>query len=204
DVLVVRVKHPTDNLEFYVVAVHAKSRYEGRATTDPRRIAAARTMVQKLKAGYAGKPFVLLGDFNDNPDDESMNILETADPNAVAGPEEIPGQFLVNLTEPLCAAGHVSHGLKSDAIRKDDPNLVNTIDPNSRMRNNRWRGTNKNTGDILFDQILIPSWMVTGYVNRSCKVFDKAVAVKGNDTTRASDHVPVYADFVFTEEICGD
>jgi len=124
--------------------------------------------------------------------------------SCATAPEEIPGQFLVNLTEPLCAAGHVSHGLKSDAIRKDDPNLVNTIDPNSRMRNNRWRGTDKNTGDILFDQILIPSWMVTGYVNGSCKVFDKAVAVKGNDTTRASDHVPVYADFVFTEEICGD
>lgn len=78
DVLVVRVKYPTDNLEFYVMAVHAKSRFGGRATTDPRRIAAARIMVQKLKAGYPGNPFVLLGDFNDNPDDESMNILETA------------------------------------------------------------------------------------------------------------------------------
>ncbi len=124
--------------------------------------------------------------------------------SGVAGPEEIPGQFLVNLTEPLCAAGHVSHGLKSDAIRKDDPNLVNTVDSASRMRNNRWRGTDKNTGDILFDQVLIPSWMTSAYVQGSCKVFDKAAAVKGNDTTRASDHVPVYADFVFTEEICGN
>jgi len=51
---------------------------------------------------------------------------------------------------------------------------------------------------------MLPSWMVSGYVNGSCKVFDKAVTVKGNDTTRASDHVPVYADFVFTEEIFGD
>jgi hypothetical protein len=72
------------------------------------------------------------------------------------------------------------------------------------MRNNRWRGTDKNTGDILFDQVLIPSWMTSAYVQGSCKVFDKAAAVKGNDTTRASDHVPVYADFVFTEEICGN
>jgi predicted extracellular nuclease len=112
DVLVVRVKNPAEDTEFYVMVVHAKSRSDGRATSEHRRVGAARILIQKLKANYANKPFVLLGDFNDNPDDQSLNILETGDPNAPAGPEEIPGLLLVNLTEPLCAAGHVSHGPK--------------------------------------------------------------------------------------------
>ena len=153
--------------------------------------------MEKLKSNLDDIPFVLLGDFDDNPDDQSLNILETGDPNGPPGPEEIPGPYLFNLTEPLCAKDHVSHGLKSDAIKDD---RVDTIDPGSRERNNSLRDTNKNTGDILFDQILIPGWMANDYVEGSCRVFDYAVAVKGNDDNRASDHVPVYAEFSFAAE----
>ena len=153
--------------------------------------------MDKLKADFDETPFILLGDENDNPDDESLNILETGNPNAPAGPEEIQGPFLINLTEPLCAAGHVSHGLKTDAVQGD---FLNTIDAGSRDRNNVYRGTNTNTGDILFDQILIPAWMIDSYVPDSCRVFDNAVAAKGNERNRASDHVPVYADFIFVPE----
>ena len=63
-------------------------------------------MVQLLETDFHEDAFILLGDFNDAPDDRSLNILETGDPNATAGPEEIAGPFLVNLMEPLYAQGH--------------------------------------------------------------------------------------------------
>ena len=197
DVLAVKVRAASEPVEFYVMVVHAKSRYGGRATTDAKRVGAARMIVEKIKTDYDDVPFILLGDFNDNPDDQSLNILETGDPDALPGPEQIPGPFLVNLTEALCADDHVTQGLKSDAV---DGDLLNTIDPGSRDRNNEYRGTNVNTGDILFDQILIPASITETYVASSIKVFGYGVAAKGNNTTRASDHVPVYADFVFTLE----
>jgi hypothetical protein len=84
---------------------HGKSRAGGRAATDFRREGAARAMIHVLD-----RDFILLGDFNGNPDDRSLNILETGDPNAPGGPEEIDGPFPANLTEPLMAEGHVSHG----------------------------------------------------------------------------------------------
>jgi hypothetical protein len=50
------------------------------------------------------KDFILLGSFDDNPDDRSLNILETADPNALGSPKVIDGPFLSNLTEPPAGA----------------------------------------------------------------------------------------------------
>ena len=70
----------------------------------------------------------------------------------------------------------------------------------SRQRNNDLRGTNQNSGDILFDQILIPPRMRDFYVAGSAKVYDDPVAVRGNGTTRASDHLPVSAEFVFESQ----
>lgn len=197
DALAVEVQVPGQSETFVVIVIHAKARSGGRSATDQRRVGAARLLVESLKDKFSDKDFILLGDFNDNPDDQSMNILETGDPNASAGPEEIDGPFLINLVEPLLAAGHVSHGRTSADIAGD---RVNTIDPLSRKRNNDLRGTNANTGDILFDQLLIPVWMKTKYVQGSASVFDREVAVKGNTTTRASDHLPVSAEFEFGGE----
>jgi endonuclease/exonuclease/phosphatase family metal-dependent hydrolase len=194
DLLFVEIGLPNQTETFFVMVHHSKARVGGRATTDPRREGAAREIVRKLRDRFEDKNFILLGDMNDNPDDRSMNILETGDFNALGGPEEIDGPFLINLMEPLVAAGHVSHGRTSDDIVGD---RVNTIDPTSRQRNNNARGTNQNTGDILFDQLLIPGWMGDKYVAGSAKVFDHEVAVRGSSSTRASDHLPVYADFEF-------
>jgi hypothetical protein len=41
--------------------------------------------VQKLDRDYEDKRFILLGDFNDNPDDKSLNILETGSIDAQGG-----------------------------------------------------------------------------------------------------------------------
>jgi endonuclease/exonuclease/phosphatase family metal-dependent hydrolase len=206
DVLVVEVrpKQPAGsaNVEsFFVLVVHAKSRVGGRKVTDPRRELAAQMLVNKLKQSFADRNFFLLGDFNDNPDDRSSNILETGDANAVGGAEELDGPFLINLMESLVAQDRVSEGRTANDIVGDK---VSTVDPGSRKRNNDARGTNDNTGDILFDQILIPAWMKSRYVAGSAAVFDDKVAMQGSSTDRASDHLPVYAEFVLEPEGDGD
>lgn len=197
DVLAVRVRVPGEDTEFTVMVHHAKSRFGGRASTDFRREGASERMVQLLETDFHEDAFILLGDFNDAPDDRSLNILETGDPNATAGPEEIAGPFLVNLTEPLYAQGHVSFGRKSNDVHNGQ---INTVDPGARDRNNQLRGTDAHTGDQLFDQILVPPQMLERYVAGSAAVFDVGLAAIGNNTNRASDHLPVFADFVFGAE----
>jgi hypothetical protein len=176
---------------------HAKSRLGGRAVTDPRREGAAAALVQVLEQRFDERDFVLLGDFNDNPDDRSLNILETGNPGASGGAEEEDGPFLVNLMETLVAADRVSHGRDQMDIGEDE---IDTIDPGSRERNNVNRGNNTHTGDILFDQLLIPVRLKERYVAGSVKIFDEPVALAGTAATQASDHLPVYADFVLGDE----
>ncbi len=108
--------------------------------------------------------------------------------------EETPGPFMINLAEPLYAMGHVSHGRKTNELTPNGMR-VDTIDPDSRQRNHDARGTNQNTGDILFDHIYVSPTMLLNYEQDSTAIFNDAVAVRGNDTTRASDHLPVFADF---------
>jgi hypothetical protein len=103
DVLCLLVKLLHDAGQFHVMVHHAKSRYRGRAATAPRRAEASKQLIRKLDAAFDGKEFVLLGDFNDSPDDKSLNILETGTQHAVAAKEGDEGAFLVNLTEPLFA-----------------------------------------------------------------------------------------------------
>jgi exonuclease III len=100
-------QHPVN---FTVMVHHAKSRFEGRHTTDPRREAAAEAIVRVIEQRFDDRNVILLGDMNDAPDDRSLNILETGDPAAPGGPEEIDGPFMLNLMERLWAQGHVSHG----------------------------------------------------------------------------------------------
>jgi hypothetical protein len=138
DLLAVTVQLPDEFATFTVMVHHGKSRAGGRAATDPRREGAARAIIQVLERDFDDRDYILLGDFNDNPDDRSLNILESGDPNAPGGPEEIDGPFLANLTEPLVAAGHVSHGKSAADIVGDQ---VQTLDPESRARNNLARGT---------------------------------------------------------------
>jgi endonuclease/exonuclease/phosphatase family metal-dependent hydrolase len=179
---------------FSLMVHHAKARVGGRANTDARREGASRKIVELIQQEFEDKSFIILGDFNDNPDDRSLNILETGNPNAPGGPEEIDGPLMINLMDRLCAEGHVSHGRRASDVIGD---RINTVDPRSRDRNNEARGSIRNTGDILFDQILFPVWMVNKYVGGSAKVFDHAVAVLGSGDNVASDHLPVLAEFEF-------
>ena len=194
DLLFAEVGMPGVPATFFVMVHHAKARVGGRSVTDPRREGAAAAIVQILDQRFHERDFVLLGDFNDNPDDRSANILETGNPFAPGGPEEDDGPFLINLADRLVAEGHVSHGRNnSDVVA----GRIITIDSLSRARNNDARGTDLNTGDILFDHLLIPTRMHERYVGGSAQVFNHDAAVRGNTQNRASDHLPVFADFVF-------
>ena len=194
DVLRLDIELPDGSDRFTLLVNHTKSRFGGRANNDSRRELAASRLVQALEPQIDGNKIIYVCDCNDSPDDRSANILETGDPGAAAGMEETPGPFMINLTEPLYAMGHVSHGRKTNELTPDGMR-VDTIDPDSRQRNHDARGTNQNTGDILFDHIYVSPTMLVNYEQDSAVVFNDAVAVRGNNTTRASDHLPVFADF---------
>ena len=196
DVLVGVVEIPGETEPLHV---HEKSRLGGRAVTDSIREGAARALVQKLDRDYEDKRFILLGDFNDNPDDKSLNILETGSIDAQGGAEEDDGAFLSNPAEDLVALDKVSHG-KSAADINPQTGRIDLVTAGSRARNNDNRGNDTNTGDILFDQILFPAILRSLYVDNSFQIFDAGVAIEGTggqNGDQASDHLPVYADFVF-------
>jgi endonuclease/exonuclease/phosphatase family metal-dependent hydrolase len=177
-----------------VLVTHAKSRLGGRTATDVRREGAAARIIQMLERNFDEKNFILLGDFNDTPDDRSLNILETGDPSTPGMEEDEPGSFLINLTEPLYAAGHVTFG-RTGADTAGG--RIRTLEPGAREFNNRERGRDTHTGDQMFDQLLIPVRMRDRHVPNSTRVFDLEIAAIGTSATRASDHLPVYADFLF-------
>lgn len=196
DLLTVEISAPDLKEPLYVMVHHAKARVDGRYTTTPRRVGAAQLIADALKGEFAGKHVLLLGDFNDNPDDASLNIIETGDNEAPIEMEEEPGILVRNLTEPLAAAGHVTWGLRDEDIAGT---AINTIDPESRQRNYDLRNEDAHTGDILFDQILVTPSLFPYCIEDSAEVFDRAIAVESEGGDPASDHLPVYADFDFAE-----
>ena len=193
DVLHVRVKVPQLAEPLSILVVHLKARTDGRETTTPRRTGAAALLLDAIEDEFDDRPFVLLGDFNDNPDDACMNILETGDPNAVASKESVPGRLLLNVTEPLVAQDVVSHSTRSN-FETEDGRVVTVVD-GSRDLNFRNRDRDFHVKKVLFDQILIPVAMRGSYVADSAAVFAPPSTMK-----RASDHLPVYADFSFDDQ----
>ncbi len=196
DVLCVGVDIPGRDEPILIMVVHAKSRLESRVDTDAQRVGAATAIINAIEHDFHEREIVLLGDFNDNPDDQSLNVLESGNPNAPGG-HHSTGTFLINLCEPLVAADHVSWGQNTADVEGDH---VRTVEPGSRMKNDDGRGTDDAARPILFDQLLISPALHANYVQDSAKVYDGADGARGNNTNRASDHLPVFADFVFADE----
>lgn len=201
--------------QFTVLVHHAKSRSGGRLDTDPQRIQSSTMMMQYLKSRVEPDQVIVMGDFNDNPDDRSLNILEYGVVDAKGGIDQEPDTFLHNVTESLAEKNYCSYGynyLYDDLEGTSyDPVVVG-----AREENNKWRGQvhdfmrDVKVKAILFDQILI-SQNLKSYV-KDVGVFTGASAVVGTRsrirfeddklvyTTRgsfASDHVPVWAVFQF-------
>ncbi len=198
-----------------VLVHHAKSRSGGRAKTSLRREASAAMTMRYLTSRVKYDHIVLLGDFNDNPDDRSLNILEYGNPDALPGIDQVPDAFLYNTSEALLDSNYCSYGYNYlyDNIESD------TFDPmvsGARAENNKWRDRPHNFARdvkvkaILFDQILV-SQNLKDHV-QSSGIFTRAEAVRGTRSrirfsdgeivyaTRgdfASDHVPVWTILKF-------
>ena len=198
-----------------VLVHHAKSRSGGRDKTNPRREASATMTMRYLTSRVKYDHIVLLGDFNDNPDDRSLNILEYGKPDALPGIDQVPDAFLYNTSEALLDSNYCSYGYNYlyDKIESDTFELMVS---GARAENNKWRGKPHNFARdvkvkaILFDQILV-SQNLRDHV-LSSGVFTHAEAVRGTRsrisfsgdeivyTTRgdfASDHVPVWTILKF-------
>jgi endonuclease/exonuclease/phosphatase family metal-dependent hydrolase len=191
DLLKVEVRVPETDDTFVVLVTHAKSRLGGRAATDFRREGAAAMIVQRLERDFDETDHVILGDWNDNCDDRSLNILETGDPDTLGGIEDEPGAFPVNLLEPLCAQDQVTLGRSPADIEEG---RIVVVEPGARVFNDMHRGDDTHTGDQMFDMILASPGMVARYVEDSAAVFDLAAAIEGSSSAQASDHLPVFVD----------
>ena len=200
---------------FTVLVHHAKSRSGGRVKTDERRVTASTMIMQFLTSRVSQDLIILMGDFNDNPDDQSVNVLEYGVTHVENGIDKKPDTFLYNVTESLLENNYCSYGY--NYLYSDLKELTfNPVVEGSREENNKWRGHEHDfmkdvkVKAILFDQILVSQNLKDHVVD--CGVFTGASAVvgtrsrvrfQGNDlfyTNRgnfASDHVPVWAVLKF-------
>jgi len=210
DLLQVEVKGPNQN--YFFLVHHTKSRRGGRVKTDKRREAASILIVDYIREKLDGELVILLGDFNDNPDDRSVNILEMGDSTAVGGPDELEDRFLYNTTEKLLEEDYCSYGIyKYDEQMADS--VYRPVINGARSENNKWRNREFNyykdvqIKAILFDQILVSMNLKNNIV--SSGVYSGTEAVQGTETkikfiegdihyTRRgslpSDHVPVWVE----------
>ncbi|MFQ5770799.1 MAG: endonuclease/exonuclease/phosphatase family protein [bacterium] len=196
--------------EFVFLVHHAKSRRGGRMNTDRRREAASMLILDYIKSNLLEKNVILMGDFNDNPDDRSLNILEYGVKNATAGIDTIEDSFLFNTTEQLLENDICSFDyflIYKDGVSE----RFNPVVRGSRAENNKWRAKEYNyyrdvkIKAILFDQILVSMNLKNNVLDAG--VFNDSVAIKGelskikfiddnliytNRGTLASDHVPVW------------
>ena len=202
--------------EFVILVHHAKSRRGGRLATDPRREKAAVYIMDHIRKVLAGRNVILLGDFNDNPDDRSLNILELGDPAAAGGVDEKEDSFLFNASEQLAAKDYCSYGysyLYNQVVRE-------TFEPavkGARQENNKWRNKKHDFRDVkikavLFDQILVSMDLKKVVVESG--VFNRSIAVRGKPSrirfvegklhythrgSLASDHVPVWITILINQ-----
>ncbi len=193
-------------LVFYVV--HLKSRRGGRLETDPEREAACGLLAAYVHSHQDEKEVIVLGDFNDAPDDASAEALETGNLLVEGGPIPDTRKFLVNLTRKLADLDYVTIGMH-DLFQGRD---LRPIVPGAKADNDRLRGLDYSyPRDVkvkqgFFDQILVSDPLSE---HAQVYVYGGADALRGQPgRTRvsgnsveytfkgdlASDHLPVYAD----------
>ncbi|MFQ5583211.1 MAG: endonuclease/exonuclease/phosphatase family protein [Calditrichia bacterium] len=201
--------------EFVFLIHHFKSRYGGRTNTDDRRVKAAAMIVDYIKGELSGKNIILMGDFNDNPDDRTLNVLEYGDPFAKGGIDSLEDSFLFNTSEKLLEKEYCSWGYNYH-YKDITADTFDLVVAGSREENNKWRNKDYNyrkdvkIKEILFDQILVSLSLKDKVVDAG--VFNGAAAVRGTKSrikftekgviyTRrgefASDHVPVWVVLAF-------
>lgn len=197
DGLFITIRQPGGKQEFTLINIHAKARVGGRPQSDARRENSSRQIVKEIRSRFADRQVIVLGDFNDTPDDASLNILETGDLNARGEAENRPDTFLVNLMEPLWAKNLVTHGGNVKRLDKKTGRL-NIVYNEARDRNNRTRGREAGSGPALFDHILVTTNVQPMLAKPEATIYTHPQALDGPGFSRPSDHLPVFADINLT------
>jgi endonuclease/exonuclease/phosphatase family metal-dependent hydrolase len=190
--------------------VHYKSRGGGRLETDPSRVAASRFILDYLRS-RKNQNVIILGDFNDTPGDESVDILESGNYDG----KHAGDPYLVNLMQPFYDDDFVTQGY----FRMYRGSSSKPVVRGAKGDNDRLRGmdyafpADVNVTQALFDQILV-STNLAKRVERTNIYFAKnalagresdvkrnkdGVAIINRHGTLASDHLPVYVDISFGE-----
>lgn len=196
DVMMVEVGLPDDSEKFMVLNHSAVTRMSGRKITEMRRVMATNLILIKV-ARIESKKFIILGDFQDSPDDISVNTLEAGDRVTEAEKENRLGPYMANLFEPLYRKGYVTYGVLADKITGD---FVNNLDYESRDRNFEAVNGNKDIGSYMGSMILVPKFFHERFVKDSAGVLNHEVTVRGSGKDVASISLPVFADFNLTQE----
>lgn len=213
DVLRAVIKMPSEK-ELIVYVHHMKSRSGGRMQTDPQRQMAAGMLASYIK-WRGDQNVIVMGDMNDAPNDRTANILESGDVNAKAGDEK-DFRLLANITQELAEKDYITFDLHS--LYFGEPGVKAIVSgakaDNDRLRDRDYRfPQDVKVPQAFFDQIFCsPNIYARG---ANAFVYDGEDALRGlggrvkvsedpntgartveylEEGTRASDHLPVYAD----------
>lgn len=209
DVMESTVETPSGEV-LRVYSNHWKSRRGGRLQTDPQRIAAAEyTAAYLLKNRIENAVF--MGDLNDTPDDQSLQILESGDSKAKGGSPD-RHRVLVNLMEGLYDRDGVTIGL-AELYRGQPvaPFVAGAKADSERLRGVDYRfPQDVRVTQTLFDQILV-SPPLAKRVKGDPIIYANPVALAGTRSrvqvtdagvqytqqgSRVSDHLPVFVDLL--------
>ncbi len=181
-----------------VYSVHLRSRRDGRAKTDDSRCEAASLIAEAVKNSRESLQIVM-GDFNDTPDDRSANILESGDPETPGG-KNADQSLMVNLTEPLAEKDYVTQGVGElyRGQREFKPIAKGAFADNARLRGQNYNfPRDVKVKQIFFDQILATPPLAK--LSKKVGVHAVPSALRGRrageDSTIASDHLPVVVEF---------
>lgn len=197
DVMQCRVQTPGGSV-ISVYSVHLRSRRDGRASTDDSRCEAARLIAEAVK-NSSDSLQIVMGDFNDTPDDRSANILESGDPQTLGG-KNANQSLMVNLTEPLAEKDYVTQGVVElyRGQREFKPIAKGAHADNTRLRGQDYNfPRDVKVKQIFFDQILATPSLAK--LSKKIGVHAVPSALRGRrageQSTLASDHLPVVAEF---------
>jgi predicted extracellular nuclease len=168
------------SLSFFVN--HWPSRGGGEQESEVKRLVASATLRDKLEDLYAEDPtarVVIMGDFNDNPDNKSIVKL-------TSGKVKIPEQqTLVNLTKPLFDKG----GFTLKYMGESD--VFDQIIVSKNLLNSKSKYFVTKSGAKIF----AANWLL--YKHAKYGLIPNRTYASGKYVGGYSDHLPVYFDIVF-------
>lgn len=170
----------TEEYPVWFFVNHWPSRRTG-AESEAKRLTAAKVLKDKIYNIYLGEPYarvIVMGDFNDNPDDKSVKLLQQPVPNTKA-------PALVNLMQSIDRNTNFSVRYKGQNDLFDQFTVsANLLDKSNQyfIRNNQ-------------ANIYAPAWLLFNHPKYG--LIPNRTYASGKWVGGYSDHLPVYFDVVF-------